>query len=106
MNTKNGVDTSSILLLFNKSTRKSFLFNLGGSLLGKSHLVVVLVLQGFRMVVGNDLNVDFWTDDWIGTVSLKEAFPIIFALARIKHGSVVKFRSWNQEIWHWEVFLR
>lgn len=50
-----------------------------------------LIKQGFRVLIGNGFNVDFWLDNWTGRGSLKQIYPRIFALALVKQGPIAKF---------------
>lgn len=38
--------------------------------------------------------------------SLKDSFPMIYALEIIKKGPVANFGRWSQGVWHWEISLR
>lgn len=50
-----------------------------------------LVQQGFKTIIGDGLNTDFWFDDWTVRGLLKKAFPHVFALVVNKEGSVANF---------------
>lgn len=63
------------------------------------------VYHGFRTIIGNRLNANFWSDDWLGWGFLK-VFPRIFALAVEKQESMVNFQNWNQGVWQWDIALR
>lgn len=65
-----------------------------------------LVLQGFRALIENGLNMDFWLDTWTGEGSLKESFLCNFALAVDKFGPIANFGYWDGGSWHWNVALK
>jgi hypothetical protein len=48
------------------------------------------IFSGFtRFEVGDGIRTKFWHDLWCGDTVLKEAFPVIFGIARVKDASVV-----------------
>ena len=67
-------------------------------------------LNGSSPCIGYSLGdgncIQFWKDEWIEDVVLKDAFPRIFALAVNKSGKVKEFGVWSNNVWHWEVSLR
>lgn len=98
MTAKSGVDPNRILPIVNSSSRKSLLVNFIGSLLNRNDKVSSLVQQGFKTIIGNGLNSDFWSDDWIRRGVLKEVFPRIYELIVVQQGFVVNFGHWDQDV--------
>lgn len=95
-----------MLPLISRSSRKSTLFNLTRTLLDRNDRFSKLVQQGFRSFIGNDLNVEFWPDDWMGNGNLKDILPRVHALAKYKHRFVANFGHWGLEGWQWDISLR
>lgn len=84
--------------LVTRSSRKLTLFNLIGTMLDKNERVSRLIHQTFKNFIGNDLIVDIWSNDGIGTGSLKDIFSQLFSLAMKKHRTVANFGHWNQGV--------
>lgn len=76
---KSNIDPFRMLPIINRSIRKSLL-NLIGSILDKQDQVSSTVLQGFRPLITNGLNADFWSDNWTSLGHLKDSFYRKFAL--------------------------
>ncbi|PWA77416.1 RNA-directed DNA polymerase, eukaryota [Artemisia annua] len=49
--------------------------------------------------IGNGRNTRFWLDLWVGDQTLKERFPRVFALERIKDCSLAD--RWCDDNWNW-----
>ncbi|KAE8693485.1 hypothetical protein F3Y22_tig00110812pilonHSYRG00172 [Hibiscus syriacus] len=60
----------------------------------------------FGTRVGDDSSLEFWSDNWVNGLSLKNMFPRIFALAVKKAGKVADFGQWVDGIWQWKIQLR
>ncbi|XP_021299953.1 uncharacterized protein LOC110428443 [Herrania umbratica] len=82
---------------------KSKLLSFGGRI---SLLKSVLVNSNIGLVVGNGENIYFWTDEWIGTGTLAQMFPRIFALANNKNGRIAEYDRWEENVWRWDISLR
>lgn len=63
MSVKSGIDFSSLISAYNRSTRKSLLFNVVGPILDKNSKASDLVHHGFRTIIGNGFNTDIGTDN-------------------------------------------
>lgn len=50
-----------------------------------------LIKQGFRILIRDEQDTNFWGDNWTGKGKLRVCFPRIIALARSKSGSVKNF---------------
>ena len=49
----------------------------------------------------------FWNDVWCGDRPLKNLFPDLFRIARLKHATVNEVVSWNGDVSHWDfIFVR
>ncbi|KAK3217760.1 hypothetical protein Dsin_011730 [Dipteronia sinensis] len=62
--------------------------------------------EGIKLVIGNGSKVRFWHDIRMDSVSLREAFPRMFALATIKDGFITDYGDWIGNVWQWKVKLR
>lgn len=60
---KKWLDLARMLPIINRSTRKSSLFDLIGSMMDGNDEASSLVRQGFRPLIGNGINVDFRSDN-------------------------------------------
>lgn len=85
---KCGLDSWCLIPSLSTFKKKSTLFNLVRTALDRNSKAFDLVRRGFRVIVGNSLNVNFWSDDWTTLESLKLSFPSIYALAISKEGLV------------------
>ncbi|PWA34062.1 RNA-directed DNA polymerase, eukaryota [Artemisia annua] len=52
-----------------------------------------------RKRIGNGRNTQFWSDLWVGDQTLKERFPRVFVLERIKDCSIAD--RWCDDNWNW-----
>ncbi|KAL4346365.1 hypothetical protein GQ457_17G012800 [Hibiscus cannabinus] len=59
-----------------------------------------------RFILGDGKSINFWDDVWIGSNSLKVAYPRIYALSSRKEGKVVEFGSKLNGFWEWNIPLR
>lgn len=57
--TRSQVDLSRILMVANGASMKSTLINLIGSLIDRNDNAFLLAQQGFRLLIGNGVNMDF-----------------------------------------------
>ncbi|PWA87712.1 RNA-directed DNA polymerase, eukaryota, Reverse transcriptase zinc-binding domain protein [Artemisia annua] len=55
--------------------------------------------SSMRKRIGNGRNTRFWSDVWVGDQTLKERFPRVFALERIKDCSIAD--RWCDDNWNW-----
>ncbi|KAK4858265.1 hypothetical protein QYF36_013550 [Acer negundo] len=58
-----------------------------------------------QVIAGCGDRISFWDDRWRGDFSLKQSFPIIFALASKKSCIINEFGSWIGNDWVWNVGL-
>ena len=65
-----------------------------------------IIEDGFRVILGNGERAKLWEDIKWDNISLRSAFPRIFALASCKMGVVKEFGSWENSVWMWDVRLR
>ncbi|GJT36173.1 reverse transcriptase domain, reverse transcriptase zinc-binding domain protein [Tanacetum coccineum] len=56
----------------------------------------------FMCKVGNDRDVSFWLDRWIGDFRLCDRFPRLFHLDSRLEGRVVEKGRWVEGVWRWE----
>lgn len=70
---------------------RSTLFNVLCSFLDRDDRIAFVIKHELRVLIGNGLNVAFWTDNWLGVWSLKSTYPRIFALAWVKVGLIANF---------------
>lgn len=56
-----------------------------------------------RYLIGNDTYINFWDDKWIEGITLRIAFPRIFAFAINKSGKVCEFGLKVNGVWQWQV---
>ncbi|KAK2638467.1 hypothetical protein Ddye_026262 [Dipteronia dyeriana] len=75
-------------------------------LFNERHRACKIVNEGFRVVVGNGKRVRLWEEIRWANLSLKEAFPRIYALTTNKVGLVKEFGRWERSKWEWKVALR
>ncbi|KAK8696432.1 hypothetical protein V6N13_001567 [Hibiscus sabdariffa] len=62
--------------------------------------------NNIQFKVGNERRIKFWSDSWIGSSSLKDAFPRIFAISTNKLGVIANFGYYDNGEWRWRVNLR
>lgn len=75
-------------------------------MLDRNEHVSSIVQQGFRTLIGNGINIDFWDDDQTRLGSFEVMFPRIFTYFVLKHGLVNHFEGWDRGSWHLNVELR
>ncbi|WRX15676.1 Reverse transcriptase zinc-binding domain - like 5 [Theobroma cacao] len=51
--------------------------------------------QGMGFLIGNDRKIDFWNEQWIDGIKLKDEFPRVYALAIKKNGTVDNFGKYS-----------
>lgn len=54
------------------------------SALGRNDRVREAIKHGFKIIIGDGQDIDFWCDNWTQLGELKTHFPRIFALAKMK----------------------
>ncbi|OMO62830.1 reverse transcriptase [Corchorus capsularis] len=64
------------------------------------------VLDGMAISIGYGIKVDFWKDEWVEGIILKESFPRIYALVLVKNGSAADFGSFVDDEWRWVVIRK
>lgn len=102
---KSGAGPSCLSLTCNRRSSKSTLVNIIGLLLDRNEKAAALVLGGFKYLIGNGSNSDFWCDNWTDRGELKVMFPMIFALSNTKEGPISSFGEWIEGTWHWNIQL-
>lgn len=95
---KSGMNPSRMMSITNRSIRKSSSINITGSMMDMKDQVFFIVLQCFRPLIRNGLNVNFWSNNWMGWSSLKKLFPRIFALVVDKTSPIVNFGTWEDRV--------
>lgn len=83
---------------------RSTLINLIRSIMDRYDSVASsLANSKFRILIGNGLLADFWSNNWTGRYEFKQAFPRIFVLVVVNHGPVSNFGQWDNGVWHWNI---
>src|SRR4051812_15495217 len=69
------------------------------------HFTFLDPIENFcRFSVHNAFSTPFWEARWLREWSLKETFPDIYELSRLKFVSVAVMGGWNDEEWQWGDF--
>ncbi|GJX92676.1 RNA-directed DNA polymerase, eukaryota [Tanacetum coccineum] len=63
------------------------------------HFKNIIPISSIHKRIGNGSNTRFWTDIWVGTLSLKDRFPRVFTLEMIKDCMVSD--RWYEDQWNW-----
>ncbi|XP_035544681.1 uncharacterized protein LOC118348042 [Juglans regia] len=58
-----------------------------------------------RLRLGDGSRISFWQDVWLGNTALKDAYPMIFRIAREKEAMVADLRVLNQGTQEWTINL-
>jgi hypothetical protein len=56
--------------------------------------------------VGDGTTTSFWTDIWLGNLSLKDRFPRLFSVSTMKDVKVAAAGSWVDNSWSWSLTWR
>ncbi|KAE8672120.1 ADP-ribosylation factor-like protein 8B [Hibiscus syriacus] len=59
-----------------------------------------------RCMMGNGLNIEFWTDYWTDMPCLKDSFPRVYGLAIKKTGKISEFGHWVSGVWECNIEIR
>jgi hypothetical protein len=58
-----------------------------------------------RLILGNGSSIRFWADVWCGEMPLKEAFPVLYDIARDKDALVAAHLGLENGSYQWDVSL-
>jgi hypothetical protein len=62
-----------------------------------------LLCSHTRLILGNGSRIRFWDDVWCGEMPLKEAFPVLYDIARDKDAHVVDHLVVVSGSYQWDV---
>ncbi|EOY00472.1 Uncharacterized protein TCM_010352 [Theobroma cacao] len=68
--------------------------------------IAQMMEQGMGFLIGNGRKIDFWNEQWIDGIKLKDEFPRVYALVIKKNDTVDNFGECVKGQWHWRVGLR
>jgi hypothetical protein len=54
-------------------------------------------------IIGDGVNLDFWKDKWLRTLSMRDLFPDLYSKTNRPEGSVAHMGQWNGDVWQWEL---
>lgn len=64
-----------------------------GSSLSKEYFA-----DNFKCILGNGKEIVFWSNKWMGSRSLNEAFPVLLDINSLLKGNVAELRDWVEGI--------
>ncbi|KAK3199960.1 hypothetical protein Dsin_023375 [Dipteronia sinensis] len=99
-------DLKGIRWLSNVDSSDSYFVKVVASLFKEGSISMKILDEGLQIVVGNGESVSFWNDAWCDSISLKDRYPRIYALATKKLGFIKEFGSWQEDRWVWKVQMR
>jgi hypothetical protein len=50
-------------------------------------------------LLGDDIDIDFWKEKWIGTTPLRHIFPSLFNLSVQQDGFISDMGTWENNVW-------
>ncbi|XP_019447298.1 PREDICTED: uncharacterized protein LOC109350521 [Lupinus angustifolius] len=62
--------------------------------------------QNVFKCIGDGACTNFWTDVWVGNVTLTDSFPRLFSIALNKHALISYCGFWLNDSWNWKVVWR
>jgi len=62
--------------------------------------------DGFKWKVGDEKDISFWEDSWLGSDVLKRVFLRLFSLCSAKDAKVAELGSWSDGVWIWHLAWR
>ncbi|KAK8539036.1 hypothetical protein V6N13_110242 [Hibiscus sabdariffa] len=62
--------------------------------------------KNISFFVGDGSRIQFWSDIWIETASLRSCYPRIYALSSKKAGIIAGFGKFTNGLWNWNIPLR
>jgi hypothetical protein len=53
--------------------------------------------------LGDGIDIAFWKEKWMGTSSLRNLFPALFAKSMLPDGNIAQMGTWEGEAWSWDL---
>ncbi|KAK3226019.1 hypothetical protein Dsin_005881 [Dipteronia sinensis] len=103
---KYGVPLDSLLWNWNNGATSSAFSKAVGGLFSQGSTMEKVINDDLRVIVGRGDRARLWEDVVLEGISLKEAFPRVFILAKNKTGVVRDFCAWEGNVWKWDIQFR